>query len=460
MNRKAVLPLLVFSLSAITVTSAAVNVAVPTNRCILPKGLFPKLPPGFKDPRAELFCNQQKRSVAPRGVTKKAPRLSPTPVWIRQLGTEDDGISSSAGNIVIGPQDNIYITGSNWPEVYDSGSNALVAKYSPQGKLLWEKQVNNDFDDYINDIAVDSRGNIFIIGVSQSPGPSSFGFFLFKYSSQGQLLWKKRLGDFRGDDFRGEDVAVDSGGNVFATGNILKNGTYDSDNLSIVKYSPQGKVLWKKKLLDRNDYSTFQSEIEIDSHGNVFITAEKTETGKTDAFIVKYSPQGKLLWKNQFDPIDVYSSSRIAFNSRNDVFVTGSTYAQPDDQGYAKSDVWIAKYSSEGKLLWKKQLGTAERDASFDIAVDRRGDVFITGLTYGQLGAQSYGESDAWIAKYSHQGKLLSTVQFGTAAKDASLDIATNSRGDVFVAGYINLRLTAEYFGYYKATGFVAKYRP
>jgi hypothetical protein len=70
MNRKAVLPLLVFSLSAITVTSAAVNVAAPTNRCILPKGLFPKLPPGFKNQGKRILTGSQNKPASERTLSR------------------------------------------------------------------------------------------------------------------------------------------------------------------------------------------------------------------------------------------------------------------------------------------------------------------------------------------------------------------------------------------------------
>jgi hypothetical protein len=161
MNRKAVLPLLALSLTAIVVTSAAVNVAAPTNRCILPKGLFPKLPPGFKDPREQLLCNQKKRSTPPQAVTKKAPRLSSAPIWIRQLGTEE---LESSYDVAVGPQGNIYITGNTLDQNYVA-YEAFVAKYNPQGKLLWKKQLGTSSDEESSEgIAIDSRGNAFITG--------------------------------------------------------------------------------------------------------------------------------------------------------------------------------------------------------------------------------------------------------------------------------------------------------
>jgi hypothetical protein len=190
MNRKSVLPLLAFSLTAIVVTSAAVNVAAPTNRCVLPKGLFPKLPPGFKDPREELLCNQKKRSITPRSVTKKAPRLSPAPVWIRQLNHE---FTTDSWAVAVGPQENIYIAGTT----FSSSSirlDAFFTKYSSQGKLLWTEEfapipvIPNT--DYATGIAADSRGNAFITGTTYYDSEFSTVStpYIVKYSPKKKLL--------------------------------------------------------------------------------------------------------------------------------------------------------------------------------------------------------------------------------------------------------------------------------
>jgi hypothetical protein len=366
--------------------------------------------PCFKNPRAELFCNQKKRSVAPRAVTKKAPRLSPTPVWIRQWGSE---FFTVPGTVAVGPQDNIYIAGN----IYSSTSiatDAFFAKYSPQGKLLWIEEfapIASKNDDYASGIAVDSRGSVFITGPTVFESvidPFPRISYIVKYSSKKKLLWKKVFDFPSGADInQSNDIAIGDRGNVVLAGGTygqLGDQSYGNSDAWLAKYSSQGKLLWKKQL--GTNAEDFASGITVDSRGNIFVTGStegqlgNQSYGRYDAFVVKYSSQGKLLWKKQLGTNAEDFASDITVDSRGNIFVTGSTEGQLGNQSYGRYDAFVVKYSSQGKLLSEIQLGTNAADFASGITVDSRGNVLVTGSTEGQLGDQRYGDEDAWLAKY------------------------------------------------------------
>ncbi len=52
-------------------------------------------------------------------------------------------------------------------------------------------------------------------------------------------------------------------------------------------------------------------------------------------------------------------------------------------------------------LSWKRQLGTSGIDTSSGVATDSKGNVYISGGTYGSLAGANQGDFDAWVAKYS-----------------------------------------------------------
>jgi hypothetical protein len=282
-------------------------------------------------------------------------------------------------------------------------SDAWIVKYSPQGKLLWKKQLGTADYDFSNDIAIDRRGNAWITGSTFGPWggqPYSHADVLIaKYSSEGKLLWKTQFGST--DSEAGTGVAFDSNGNAFFAG-VTDNGGSEGSNSDalIAKYSPQGKLLWKKQLGTAED--EFSNDIAIDRRGNAFITGDafKLLGGAIDAWIAKYSPQGRLLWERQLGTADYDGSSGVAVDSRGNALIAGYTYGQLGRQSYGEADAFVAKYSSQGKLLSTVQFGTAGGDGASGIAIGSRGNVFITGGTDGQLGDQSYGETDAFVAKY------------------------------------------------------------
>jgi hypothetical protein len=95
-----------------------------------------------------------------------------------------------------------------------------VAKYSPEGTLLWTKQLGtSDYDSSLG-VATDSQGNVFISGeTSGALAGSNKGdkdAWVAKYSPEGTLLWTKQLGSSGDDGSPG--VATGSQGNVFISG--------------------------------------------------------------------------------------------------------------------------------------------------------------------------------------------------------------------------------------------------
>ena len=71
----------------------------------------------------------------------------------------------------------------------------------------------------------------------------------------------------------------------------------------------------------------------------------------------------------------------------------------------------LFKYNN-GEVLWTKQFGTIDYEASWDVAVSSDGNVYVTGETNGNLDGQDNGGLDGF-RKYGSDGKVLWTKQFG-----------------------------------------------
>ena len=222
--------------------------------------------------------------------------------------------------------------------------------------------------------------------------------------------------------------------------------------------------------------------IATDSSGNVFVTgqygaalilceasgsaASLQWTGNTDVFIAKYSSAGSVLWAAQIASTVADVGRGVATDTSGNVFVTGSygaaltlynssgvsNAALPFSAG---TDVFVAKYSSTGSVLWAAQIGGTGADVGRGISTDTSGNVFVTGyygaaLTlYNSSGVSNAalpftGGSDCFIAKYSSAGAVLWAAQITgtTTSADAGYGIATDSSGNVFVTGSYGAALT------------------
>ena len=86
--------------------------------------------------------------------------------------------------------------------------------------------------------------------------------------------------------------------------------------------------------------------------------------------------------------------------------------------------------------LWTSQFGTSAFDAAVGVASDSGGNVYVAGRTEGALpGQAAAGELDAYIRKYDRNGRVVWTRQFGTPFADDGRDVAVDPGGNVFVVG-------------------------
>ena len=148
-----------------------------------------------------------------------------------------------------------------------------------------------------------------------------------------------------------------------------------------------------------------------------------------------------------------YATS-VASDAQGNVYVAGLTYSPdfPVTAGAYQTtfgltcDAFIAKVGPDGKLIWATYLGGILDDWATGIALDRAGNVWVTGWTrsanfplvnpiQGVLDGGASDDFDAFVAELDPTGaKLLFSTFLGGAADDGGAGIALDSAGNVYVA--------------------------
>ena len=291
---------------------------------------------------------------------------------------------------------------------------------------------------------------IFIILIFISCNRSADDFSDYTISSDKNsftLLWPgtKQLGTSSRDEAKG--VATDSSGNIyvagFTEGGLDGNLSAGSHDLFVVKYNSSGTKQWTKQL----GTSSFDiaTGVVTDSSGNVYVTGYTTggldgnsNAGASDLFVVKYNSSGTKQWSRQLGTSENDYARGVATDSSGNVYVTGHTMGGLDGNSNAGvSDLFVVKYNSSGTKQWTRQLGTSSSDAANGVATDSSGNVYVAGYTGGGLdGNSNAGASDLFVVKYNSSGNKLWTKQLGTRSFENSLGITTDTSGNVYVAGY------------------------
>ena len=112
-----------------------------------------------------------------------------------------------------------------------------------------------------------------------------------------------------------------------------------------------------------------------------------------------------------------------------------------------KNDIFVAKVSPAGKLLWAVSAGGNTGEDSLGVATDHSGNVFITGsfsgvARFGNMGITSQGKEDVFVAKLNSAGKFLWAVSAGGASGDYGTDIAVDDAGGLYITGAFTSKAT------------------
>jgi hypothetical protein len=191
--------------------------------------------------------------------------------------------------------------------------------------------------------------------------------------------------------------------------------------------------------------------------GRTRLGAERLEQRKVLATLVN----GDFGWAITAGKTADIEANHVAADSQGNVYVAGEFYGpldfDPGPEGltltsaeapgfsFSNSDVFLAKYSPVGELLWLKQFGSAGDDSVRGIAVDAADNVTMTGHFEGQVdfdpGAGTANltadanYSNVFVAQITSSGAFRWARQFEGAGRDEASALAVDSAGNVIVSG-------------------------
>jgi hypothetical protein len=292
-----------------------------------------------------------------------------------------------------------------------------------------------------------------------SGSPHSNGFFS-KFDTAGNMLWTRQLNSGASDS--DVNVASDRCGNVYVSGTTSGNlggSPVGGSDCFLGKYDAAGNMIWMRQF--GSDHDEYVNQVSFDGQGNLYLGGRTdgslfgNSSGGSDVFVSKLDSNGNLLWGRQFGSSASEMGGDVACDHSGNVYVGGITWGSLGGPLKGNYDSFVRKYDADGNPLWTRQLGTINADESHDIACDGRGNVFISGVTWGSLGGPSAGGGDAFISQLDENGNIGWTCQFGTATNDWGNGMSADELGNVFLSGITTGSLAGNYAG--NIDGFAAK---
>jgi hypothetical protein len=430
--------------------------------------------------------------------------IDPVLVYSTHLGgslpSDDDG----GTGIAVDSAGNAYVTGFTvspdfpitpgaFQRAHGGGvRNTFVMKLNATGTaLVYSTYLGGSVDGVARAIAVDSSGNAYLTGSTDSPdfpttpgafqpahtGAFAINAFVTKLNASGSaLVYSTYLGGGRADE--GTGIAVDSAGNAYVTGvtnspdfpttpGSLRSTRRGPRDAFVTKLNASGSALV---------YSTYLGGgradeglgIAVDSTGAAYVTGstnspdfpttsgafQSTRSGPRDAFVTKLNASGTaLVYSTHLGGSEHDGGSSIAVDIAGNAYVTGFTFSSdfPTTQRAFQSklrgseNAFVTKLNATGTaLVYSTYLGGSDHDGGSGIAVDSTGNAYVTGdtnspdfpTTSAALRSTLRGPRDAFVTKLNPAGTaLVYSTYLGGSGVDEGRSIAVDFAGNAYATG-------------------------
>ncbi len=343
-------------------------------------------------------------------------------------GSGDDG----ANSLTIDNDENIYITGwtnspdfptkDNYQEYHgDSTWDIIVTKINSKTKdIVFSTFIGEKNSEVGRSIKLDSKNNIYITGYTTSknfPLKNQYqeyqghsDVFLLKLNSAGDnLIFSTCLGGEA--DEEANDIALDNEENVYITGFTdsqdfpLKNSFQEFEDdkcIFITKFNSEFDAFVYSTLIGA-DRETIGKSIAVDDSGNAYITGETYSWnfptknpiqenfggGHCDLFVAKINQLGdELIFLTYLGGNRQDYNKSIALDKYGNLYITGRTASKDfpvknkiqKHQGYY--DIFVTKINTNGdSLIYSTFIGGKRWDYGNSIILDKFGNVYIAGTT-------------------------------------------------------------------------------
>ncbi len=266
-------------------------------------------------------------------------------------------------------------------------------------------------------------------------------------------------------------VRIGPQGLIYVVGTLKVNATVGTTQLKVTGVSDAALVILddKKKILWAGRFGGSGEEVPtgaaVDTAGNVYVTgyftgtstigtASKTAVGGVDFFLLKLSPQRKIVWAKYFGGkgVDVPWGG-VAVDGLGNVFVSGQynkelSFGATTLKPAGDYDIFVTKLDQNGKSVWAKSAGGTARDNARFTLVDSLGNVYLTG-TY--RGRSSFGSTrlfsvfgdDLYVTKLNSSGAFQWAAGTTSTGSTEGRSLAIDASGNLYVTGWFSQKVIA-----------------
>jgi uncharacterized delta-60 repeat protein len=300
---------------------------------------------------------------------------------------------------------------------------------SVQGQtLLTETTWGGPSSDVAEAVASATDGSSYVVGITDSFAEDPFGnpsprIFVVKFAPDGSLTWQKIWNGTTIHGLGRPDVAVSADGSVYVTGVTTDNG----NDAVLLKFDPNGILLWERTWGGAESDESLA--VATASDGSAYIAGTATSFGLSSRalFVVKFDSAGNLVWQRISDRAN---GNAVTVASDGSVYAAGTT---PRNE-IGNFDIVVLKITATGNLVWQRIYAAGEVvDPRGRMAAGPDGSIVIAGAI--QAPRQQFVDIAALIIKLTSDGALFFDRQFAGRVSETGDGVAVAADNTIYVAG-------------------------
>jgi Beta-propeller repeat len=328
--------------------------------------------------------------------------------WVARYNNGVLDGTNQAVKIALDSSGNIYVLG--FSQNTNTNLGYVTIKYAPNGTQVWGSRYENTNYPTATPtgFALDTNNNVVVTGSALT----------VKYDTNGNLLWTA--------PYNGAAIAMDSGGNSIVTG--------FSSGFNTVKISPNGSNVWSASYVSQFGPAPSQAVV-VDGGGNAYVAGSDTfmcysegpsQICYNELLLLEYDHNGNQLWDTLAQPpsVPLIQVVGMAIDKNFNVYV--------EVNGYIPYSTY--SYASNGNGLWNAWDPTGDvYSFAYALALDYKGDVVVTGQNANFYPNMQYG-----TYKMNSNGMYTYTNLFpsGPAGTSVATAIAVDLGNSCYITGF------------------------
>ena len=386
--------------------------------------------------------------------------------WQKSLGGKNSEFAyaatptSDGGYVIVGTTNNNKDGDVPTSKAFSGagGSDIWVVKLNNWGEIVWSKTFGGTKDDIATDVIETKDKAILVVATTNSTdgeavgNGSRGGIILLKLKADGAIEWRKVFasGYNAGEiAFAKADAISKPSIKPTADGGYVLGATISPINTAdfwLSKLSATGDIQWTKTY--GSSQNEWLNEVIVCSDGG-FLLLGGTEAsnleivgagkGFIDFFAIKTDVTGKVLWQKALGGTNLDIAYSAIETTDNGYIIVGETNSTNGDMvgNLGQKDGFLAKFATNGQLLWKVLTGGTDIDGLYNIKKASDGKMFAMGISSSDIGkVRPKGPvGDMWLVNIETSGIITSHTMFGGADSDIARGAFPTADGGFIIAG-------------------------